>query len=138
MLSDTGHVRSLLLDLLKAVDVTYIVLDGLDEINQIERQFVLKELLEINRDSANTKLLLSSRIEPDIVRLLPVNVEKERVDDRNIDDIQAYVQIRTNEWLMFSPFDTETSEEIRKLLVPLPQKSGGIYCIKSLVQALKS
>lgn len=127
ILSDTGHVRGLLLDLLQAVDVTYIVLDGLDEINQIERQFVLKELLEINRDSANTKLLLSSRIEPDIVRLLPMNVENERVDDKNIDDIQGYVQIRTEEWLTSSPFDIETSGEIRKLLIPLPTKSGGIY-----------
>ena len=132
ILSDTGHVRSLLLNLLQAVEVTYIILDGLDEINQIERQFVLKELLEINRDSAKTRLLLSSRIEPDIVRLLPTNVEEERVDYRNIDDIQDYVQIRTNEWLMSSPFDIETCGEIRKLIVPLPKKSGGenwIHCL---------
>ena len=133
ILSDTGHVRSLLLDLLQAVDVTYIVLDGLDEIDQIERQFVLKELLKINRDSANTRLLLSSRIEPDIVRLLPTNVEKERVDDKNIDDIQAYVQVRTNEWLMSSPFDMKTCGEIRKLLVPLAEKSRGIYWIHCLI-----
>lgn len=131
--SDTGHVRSLLLDLLQAIDVTYIVLDGLDEIDQIERQLVLRELLKINRDSANTRLLLSSRIEPDIVRLLPTNVEKERVDDRNIDDIQAYVQIRTDEWLMSSPFDIETCCEIRKLLVPLPKKSEGILWIHCLI-----
>ena len=81
----------------------------------------------MNRDSTNLKLLLSSRIEPDIERLLPINVEKERVDDRNLDDIQAYVQIRSNEWLMFSPFDEETCVEIRKLLGPLPTKSGGMY-----------
>lgn len=133
ILSDTGHVRSLLLNLLQAVDVTYIVLDGLDEIDQVERQFVLKDLLKINRDSANTRLLLSSRMEPDIARLLPANVEKERVDDRNIDDIQAYVQSRTNEWLMSSPFDMETCSEIRKLLVPLLQKSGGMYWIYCLI-----
>lgn len=132
-MSDTGHVRSLLLNLLQAVDVTYIVLDGLDEINQIERQFVLKELLEINRDSAKTGILLSSRIEPDIVRLLPENVEKERVDHRNINDIQAYVQVRTNEWLMSSPFDIETCGEIRKLLVSLPEKSGGKHWIHYLI-----
>lgn len=133
--SDSKHVRTLLLDLLKAVDTTYIVIDGLDEIHQTERQYILRELLEVNQDSSNTKLLLSSRIEPDIVRLLPKNVGTERIDDRNMDDIQGYVQIRTNEWLMSSDFDAETCDEIRKLLVPLPRKSGGMFCIENLGQA---
>lgn len=125
--SDTKYVRNLLVDLIQALDITYVVVDGLDEIDQTERQILLKDLLEVNRDTSNMKLLVSSRIERDIVRLLPTDVEAGQVNDRNINDIKAYVQERTSLWLISSDFDVEASVEIKKLLNPLASKSNGIF-----------
>jgi hypothetical protein len=125
--SDTTYVRGLLTKLLQIAGFTYAIVDGLDEMEETERQFLLRALLEMHRDCEDMKLLISSRAEDDITRLLRDGIEPVRVDRKNVGDIKAYVQQRTNEWLASSGFDVETSTETRKLLVPLASKANGEY-----------
>ena len=125
--SDTTYVRGLLTKLLQIAGFTYVIVDGLDEIEETERQFLLRTLLEVHRDCEDMKLLISSRAEDDITRLLQNEIEPVRVDKKNVEDIRTYVQHRTDEWLASSGFDVETSTEARRLLVPLVSKANGEY-----------
>lgn len=125
--SDTTYVRGLLTKLLQIAGFTCVIVDGLDEIEESERQFLLRALLEVHRDCEDMKLLISSRAEDDITRLLQNEIEPVRVDKKNVEDIRTYVQQRTDEWLASSGFDVETSTETRKLLVSLASKANGEY-----------
>jgi hypothetical protein len=125
--SDTTYVRGLLTKLLQIAGFTCAIVDGLDEMEETERQFLLRALLEVHRDCEDMKLLISSRAEDDITRLLQNEIEPVRVDKKNVEDIRTYVQQRTDEWLASSGFDVETSTETRKLLVPLASKANGEY-----------
>jgi hypothetical protein len=125
--SDTTYVRGLLIKLLQIAGFTYVIVDGLDEIEEIERRFLLRALLEVHRDCEDMKLLVSSRAEDDITRLLQNEIEPVRVDKKNAEDVRTYVQQRTDEWLASSGFDVETSTETRRLLVPLASKANGEY-----------
>jgi len=125
--SDTTYVRGLLTKLLQIAGFTCVIVDGLDEMEETERMFLLRALLEVHRDCEDMKLLISSRAEDDITRLLQNEIEPVRVDKKNVEDIRTYVQQRTDEWLASSGFDVETSTETRKLLVPLASKANGEY-----------
>ena len=106
--SDTTHVRGLLTKLLQIAGFTCVIVDGLDEIEETERQFLLRTLLEVHRDCEDMKLLISSRAEDDITRLLQNEIEPVRVDKKNVEDIRTYVQQRTDEWLASSGFDVDS------------------------------
>jgi len=125
--SDTTYVQGLLTKLLQIAGFTCVIVDGLDEIEESERQFLLRALLEVHRDCEDMKLLISSRAEDDITRLLQNETEPVRVDKKNVEDIRTYVQQRTDEWLASSGFDVETSTETMRLLVPLTSKANGEY-----------
>lgn len=125
--SDTTYVKGLLTKLLQITGFTYVIVDGLDEIEEAERRFLLRALLEVHRDCENMKLLISSRAEDDITRLLQKEIGLVRVDKKNVEDIRTYVQQRTNAWLASSGFDVETSVETTRLLVPLASKANGEY-----------
>jgi hypothetical protein len=125
--SDTTYVRGLLTKLLQIAGFTCVIVDGLDEIEETERQFLLRALLEVHWDCEDMKLLISSRAEDDITRLLQNEIEPVRVDKKNVEDIRTYVQQRADEWLAFSGFDVETSTETRRLLIPLASKADGEY-----------
>ena len=123
--NDTRHVRSLLTSLLQLTKFTALVVDGIDEIEYVERQFLLKQLLEMNRDCENMKLLISSRAEDDIARLLRDKGEPVLVNTKNGGHIRAYLQHRADSWLSSNEFDEETSAEIRRLLGPLASRANG-------------
>jgi hypothetical protein len=125
--SDTTYGRGLLTKLLQTAGHTCVIVDGLDEIEETERQFLLRALLEVHRDCEDMKLLISSRAEDDITRLLQNEIEPVRVDKKNVEDIRTYVQQRTDEWLASSGFDVETSTETKRLLIPLASKADGEY-----------
>ena len=105
---------------------TYIVVDGLDEAGELERQMILQELLAILRDTDETKLLISSRLEEDIAKLLTDSAETIRVDHNNAGCIQAYITSRIQQWFNEkNDLDAEAHSEIRRLLAPLSAKAKG-------------
>lgn len=136
--SNTKAARQTLSELLKLAGPNYIVIDGLDEISEIERRTVLNELLEILRDSTETKLLVSSRAEDDISKLLKKSGPRViRVDDKNRGCIQAYVSAETQKWLGESEFEKDIRSEIMGLLLSsLPAKSKGPYVSLNVMYTL--
>jgi hypothetical protein len=123
--SNTGFARETFLALLKCTGSTYIIIDGLDEIAELERQMTLHQLLDILKDCDETKLLISSRHEDDMARILKDDAQTIRVDHKNAGCIQAYITRRTQKWLGNFNFDEQACSEIRALLFPLAAKAKG-------------
>lgn len=123
--SNTEFGQQILSKILKCAGPTRIIVDGLDEITELERQMTLRTLLDILDDCDETKFLISSRFEDDITRILKDRAESIRVDHKNAGCLQAYVTSRTQKWLQDSDFDAQTCLEIKALLAPLAAKANG-------------
>jgi hypothetical protein len=122
--SSVDYARDLLKNLIEEQPAHFIV-DGLDEISEVDRSSLLKSLLQLRKDSVNFKLLISSRGEQDIARLLKPDVQIIRVHFGNGRDIQSYVNKRTDEWLSRLQLDEEMTLEIRSLVKPIGRNSKG-------------
>ncbi|KAL1623893.1 hypothetical protein SLS56_008088 [Neofusicoccum ribis] len=125
LLSSTEFSNDLLKDLLRELLMTYIVIDGLDEIAEPERIRLLSEFLKLCDAHDNVKLLISSRAEQDIQRQLCSKAELIRVHDGNDQVIQTYVDERSREWISTLPLDVETAREIQKLMRDIGPRSKG-------------
>jgi hypothetical protein len=102
-----------------------VILDGVDEIKEYERGVLLQSLLEILENCESMKLLISSRAEVDISKIMGQRTEPIRIDHKNGQDIDSYVRARVNTWLSGLGFDSATSNEIRDLVKPIIGKSKG-------------
>lgn len=107
----------------------FIVIDGLDEIDEIERARLLQRLLELSDSCDEAKILISSRIEDDINFILCDKAVEIRIDDRNAGSIQAFVSRRVEAWFLLQDFLPEARAEIVGLLAPLSSKANGTYPI---------
>jgi len=105
----------------------HIVVDGLDEITVAERSSILKNLLQLYHECPNLRLLVSSRGEYDILKLLNPYVQIIRVHDENGRDIQEYVRRRTDEWLSRLDLDEDDMHDLKVLLGPIAKRSKGEY-----------
>lgn len=117
---------SLLTTLIGCAGPVYIVVDGVDEIDDIERGRLLNRLLDLSKDCEETKILISSRPEEDITRILNSRSAIIRVDNRNAGSIQAFVTRRTQEWFLDRDFLPEARAEIEGLLAPLASNAKGM------------
>ena len=119
----------ILCDLLAYVRPVYIIIDGLDEIDNFERCLLLKSLPHVLRDCEGTNVLLSCRFEADIEfeikRLHAYQYEPIKVDDRNIESIQAFVDWWVEDWSQSRDFTPDLRARIEKRLTPLASKSKG-------------
>lgn len=122
--SSSDFVEYLLENLLKESPTTYFVVDGVDEVPEIERPFLLKSLLNLQK-SQNLKLLISSRAEYDISLRLRSQCERLLVHENNLQDITDYVDHRINDWLSGLDPGPEFIFELRRLAKKLAPKSGG-------------
>lgn len=130
--SSAEAAAHLLKTLLVCAGPTYIVIDGIDEIDGLERCRLLKLLLEVSKTCKDVKILLSSRAEADIKDLLKDQVSI-RVDNRNAGSIQTFVKQRTEKWFTECNFLPEAQAEIQGLLAPLASTAKGMSC--SLTQS---
>lgn len=117
--------------LIKAPGTTYIIIDGLDEMDECERQVLLARLEDLSKACSNLRLLISSRIEHDILKALKKNSTGVRVDDKNFGAIQRYVDYRCEKWTDESEFVPEVRREFKELISPLSARSGGKFCSDS-------
>jgi hypothetical protein len=124
----------LLTTLLTLAGPVFIVIDGFDEIDEIERARLLTRLLELSNCCDETKVLISSRIEDDIHAILSDKVVKIRIDDRNAGSIQAFVTRRVQEWFISRDFLPEARNEIQGLLAPLSSKANGTYLVFGMLR----
>jgi NACHT domain len=123
--SNTSHASDLLKSLLLSGGPTYIVVDGLDEIEESERQILLQKLETVVKDCDELKILICSRAEEDITKALGKKAKSIRVDQRNLGSIQGYINTRSKEWMDNCNFDIETESEVLRLLSPLSAHAKG-------------
>ena len=124
LLGSTKYVSDMFKTVLNGVGPTYIVIDGLDEMDAVERGILLHQLLGLE-DCLETKILVSSRPEDDIAKNLESRATGIRVDKRNSSSIQSYVAMRTEAWIHNGDFDEEAQEQIQLLLAPLAANAQG-------------
>jgi hypothetical protein len=125
--SSVDAAANLLKTLLVCAGPTYIVIDGMDEIDEIERCRLLKQLLDVCKTCQEVKVLITSRAEADIADLLKDQVSI-RVDRRNAGSIQTFVNQRTKEWFSKCNFLPEAQAEIQGKLAPLASNAKGKPC----------
>ncbi|KAI1802020.1 hypothetical protein F4811DRAFT_555212 [Daldinia bambusicola] len=91
--SDCGFVLNFLCTILNSIGANYLILDGLDELNEISRNHLLSNILRINEKCPETKLLISSREEREISLRLGSKSIPLRVNSKNNQDIHSFVQL---------------------------------------------
>ena len=131
--SSSEFLEDLLKKMLKELPTTYFILDGVDEIAETERAFLLKSLMTL-LECQNLKLLISSRAEYDITLYLRSHCEKLQVHESNSQDIIDYVDYRTRTWLSGLDLGFEFVPELTRLTKKLPQKSKGVLYIAQALQ----
>jgi len=117
----------LLTTLLSTAGPVFIIIDGLDEIDETERASLLYRLLELSNSCDEAKILVSSRMEDDIHAILHDKAVEIRIDSRNAGSIQAFISRRVQEWFLSRDFVPEARAEIKELLAPLSSKANGTY-----------
>lgn len=119
-------MEALFREILKCLGKTYIVVDGLDEASENERQNLIKMLLAISKDCVEAKLLFSCREETDISRLLKAQAKSIYIGCKNTNDISKYIDSATENW--FATLNVGVTEilEIKQMLKPVAVKSEGI------------
>jgi hypothetical protein len=122
---NTDYAMNMLVNALKVQGPTYIVIDGLDEIGELDRQILLFRLRAVAVDEPEVKLLVSSRNDHHISQILQPEAQIINVGGRNDSCIQSYVQIRTRRWFQEAQFDQTAESEISELLTPLGNKAKG-------------
>ena len=123
--SSPEFVRDILKDILIMLPTTYIVVDGLDEVAETERQMLLACLVYLQKQVPALKLLISSRAEYDIRLHLTLQCETFHVHESNMQDIADYVKTRIDIWLSGLDLDPGSVFEIQRLTKDIASKSKG-------------
>ena len=128
--TNTKVAKELLADVLKYAGDTFVVIDGLDEVDEFQRVQFLTSLMEILDASADPKLkiCISSRAEDDMARILEPRAVTICIDKKNTGAIFTYVNSRYKEWMAKSDFLDEGASEIKSLLQPVCVKAKGTFC----------
>jgi len=124
--------RDLLCSLVQHVQQTFIVVDGLDEIPEKDRQGILLELVEISKQCPALKVMISSREETDITRLLQSRAISVGIGMRNKEDIALYCKKEVSLWLDGLDLEDEVYEEISGLIHCVTDNSNGLASMKTL------
>ena len=74
----------------------YIIVDGLDECEMIEREQLLRTILHLSKTCSNLHVLVASRKEVDIRQALKTNCETLLVEEKNRADIKRFVTSEIN------------------------------------------
>lgn len=107
----------------------FIIIDGLDEIDETEQARLLRCLLELSNSCGEAKILVSSRIEDDIHAILHDKAVEIRIDSRNAGSIQAFISRRVREWFHSRHFLPEACAEIMGMLALLSSKADGSFLV---------
>lgn len=126
---NTDSAVELLTALLALAGPVYIIIDGLDEIGEDQRGKLLKQLLHLLETCENTRLLISSRPDADITKILQDKSANIRVDHRNSESIQIFMTEKLGQWFAERDFLPEAQAQIKELLAPLPAMSNGIRVV---------
>ena len=123
--NDIDVATELLKTLVGYAAPVYVVIDGLDEIQELERCRLLRHILGLSEVCDEVRILISSRNEVDIKQLLKDHTTI-RVDLQNAGSIQNFVNQWAQKWFSERNFHPEVRSEIEGLLAPLASHAKGI------------
>lgn len=103
----------------------YVIVDGLDEINEIQRVYFTKRILKSLEDCEDLMLCLSSRPETDLQALLDEKAASIRVNERNTESIEQFVHRWSGDWFRRYSIYPEARTQIERWLAPLALKAKG-------------
>ncbi|GLA01286.1 hypothetical protein AnigIFM60653_011535 [Aspergillus niger] len=134
---NTLYVTELFKSFLKTASQTYIMIDGLDEMDERERQVLLERLEEIAKECCDLRILISCRPEGDISRRLEKKACAIKIHDRNAGSIQHYIDHRARDWISELGCSPSLETELYGLLSPLAAKAAvGLDDIRRELKAL--
>ncbi|KAF5667794.1 NACHT domain-containing protein [Fusarium heterosporum] len=110
-----------------------IIIDGLDEIGEIERVSLLRQMIKVTDDCNGARLLISSRLEDNIKAILEKRSKAICVDTHNANSIHVYTKRRCQDWLRDRSFNRQDSDEITALIGGVAQKAEGMFLYAHLV-----
>ncbi|KAF6803819.1 NACHT domain protein [Colletotrichum musicola] len=112
--------------LLRCAGLVYIVIDGVDEIEERERSRLLEQLLRVSKNCQDYRILLSSRSESDLIAILKDDTVKIEVHQRNSGGVQVYVNHRMAQLFQERAFVPEFQAEIERSLARLAHIAKGM------------
>ncbi|KAI8718204.1 NACHT domain-containing protein [Fusarium sp. LHS14.1] len=120
------ETADLLQSLLECAGETYVVIDGIDEIELVERSRLLKQLIKLGEACQKCRILLSSRSEDDVSTALREKVVDIKVDQRNAGSIKTFVNHQMKTWFDQRCFKAETRHDIEGWAAPLASNAKGM------------
>lgn len=128
LLRDQDFVKDILCMVLTSIGPSYIVLDGLDEIEEFCWRDLLAAVFDIKESCAEAKLLISSREAREIDLALKDRVTALRIGKHNHEDIQAFIRCEMEGLLLrFDDADEQVRSRIRVALESIADKSDGAF-----------
>lgn len=127
--SSQEEVQEMFKFILGNIGVSYIFIDGLDEIDIDKRKMVLDTLCYLLTEAENLKIFLSSRDEVDIsTSLTNFNKHIHRVDlaGKNQQDIKTYIAEEGKEVFRRFSLDDDTRQQIQDILDEVCDKAEGV------------
>ena len=132
--SNTEFVKVTLKRALQAaLDKTFLVIDGLDEVDSFERKQVLFFLLDVLKECPDTRICVSSRMEDDIDKVIGNHATAIRVDHKNESSIRSYVKNRAETWILDSGFEKKTEVELQGLMSAVVAHAKGMFLYARIV-----
>lgn len=127
----TSHeeLENILEVMLGNISVTYLILDGLDEIELEERRMVLTVLLSLLSKADNFKIFLSSRLEVDIsvaLRSVTCDFYEVNIGKKNTADIATFVSEAGKEVVGKFMLDDTSRREIQGILDRVAHDAKGM------------
>ncbi|KAI1079677.1 hypothetical protein F5B20DRAFT_160940 [Whalleya microplaca] len=123
----------ILSDLLACAGSVFIIIDGLDEIHERERNLLLKHLMDVLGKFEELQICISSRPEVDLDTCLSYQAKTIQVNDRNAGSVHTFVKRWTQDWLQKYHVSLQATTEIRRLLADLAWKAKGMFLYAKVV-----
>lgn len=131
--SDLSAAGDILSSLVHYAGPVNLVIDGVDEISEEERSRLVTELLRLAEGCGTLRIILSSRPEADLTRLLDDRSVAIHIHDHNEGSIRNYVLQRIESYFRNKDIFPKTQVEIRSLLTPLASRAEGMFLYARLV-----
>ncbi|OTA59127.1 hypothetical protein K449DRAFT_466839 [Hypoxylon sp. EC38] len=135
--NDSDFVLDFLCRILNDLSPSFIIVDGLDELDEPSWKYLLSKTLEISQRCPETKLLISSREERDISLQLSSKSVPLRVNHKkNSQDIDSFIQLECEDLLLEMKSygaDEPTCLKIKDKLHTITEKAAGMFIYARLV-----
>ena len=115
--------------LLACAGSVYIIIDGLDEIDEFQRTLFVENIINISEKCKDVRILISSRVEADLKAQLGDKTSSIRVDGPNAGSIQTFIRNWMQNWFQRRRIPPQDRKAIEGWLAPLAWRSKGFYTI---------